>query len=880
MKIFLTIQILIALTFVSLGQSLPIVHNSLTVDATQGSSPDGFGLQVGTNASAQTLGAAFGNGALGSNYGAAFGFNANAISNGTAIGYGTTANNGGVAVGFGATAAAGFNPNPNNVAIGYQAIIQQNFPNPLTNVADIGTAFITSDNGFYWSGKKLFDWNNGTPTLAAAGGGSTSTNALTNGFTFTQGGQNFSGDAQNFQNQSLSGQPWDGMKKPWALVWLPTIANDTVHDQKYITNFIDGLIVSGAFNLITNNCQFGIYLDGAWMGPRYGHTNQAADKLAWYRQNWGDLTWNTTNFPNGLPYITTFCHSNNIKVFTIMYGCTNILPATADEFVCNYVGGGFKPFTNGTGAWPVDGTYGKYMVATTCQQGPKDIASLAVWGVDGFCLADGINSDEGAFKEIDHVFGNLTTAVPIPQNFPYAPYPGYAGVDTNTLGSVLGFANENIPTKFEFGKTMAYMAFQSPDGGQTVYSQGGDSFPSHAAIFYDNTYPNGGGPDNYTGARALRGYIRDFGGVPKANMGALMSGLGANNYDFMYALAIQHGIYFSGAVDDTAGENGWLVYTNILMNPAMMAINQDRAMNVPYILTDYGTNAGFIAGERLENGDWGIVMYSQQASAGQTFTLNWTQLGWPTNLAVHVLDLGVNHFVDSTNYINFTPGSFSAGFNSIFRLSPVAPLQATLGPQSLYGVESSGPVNVQSNITANMSQSAISNPGNIPIEAGFRGIGIGSSTGSVIDEFTFYGSQGPFAQNGAFFMEQHEQATGRELATLGVNLGGSKAYGFHIYSGDTNAYVHYSLFLSNGITSVNPHSVAAVTVGASPFSFKNTTVSAINCYLSDAAAYSVTLNGVAIYGSLAANEYVSLMPTNQITITYLAAAPTLTTNQW
>ena len=76
------------------------------------------------------------------------------------------------------------------------------------------------------------------------------------------------------------------------------------------------------------------------------------------------------------------------------------------------------------------------------------------------------------------------------------------------------------------------------------------------------------------------------------------------------------------------------------------------------------------------------------------------------------------------------------------------------------------------------------------------------------------------------------------------------------------------------------HIPAAVTVGASVFNFINPNPNAVEVYLTDAAAYSVTKNGVSVFGSLAGDCYLVLQPTNAIAITYLSTAPTMTTNAW
>lgn len=70
----------------------------------------------------------------------------------------------------------------------------------------------------------------------------------------------------------------------------------------------------------------------------------------------------------------------------------------------------------------------------------------------------------------------------------------------------------------------------------------------------------------------------------------------------------------------------------------------------------------------------------------------------------------------------------------------------------------------------------------------------------------------------------------------------------------------------------------AVTVGASPFTFQNTSYQPMAVKLTDTSAYSYTKNGVPIGGSIAGNNAIVLSPLSTIVVSYLAAAPTMYTN--
>jgi hypothetical protein len=74
----------------------------------------------------------------------------------------------------------------------------------------------------------------------------------------------------------------------------------------------------------------------------------------------------------------------------------------------------------------------------------------------------------------------------------------------------------------------------------------------------------------------------------------------------------------------------------------------------------------------------------------------------------------------------------------------------------------------------------------------------------------------------------------------------------------------------------------AVTVGASPFLFTNTTATDMRCFVSGGAAtVSVGLNATTVAASLAALDYSLIIgPTEYITLTYSFGTPTLYTNKF
>jgi hypothetical protein len=82
-----------------------------------------------------------------------------------------------------------------------------------------------------------------------------------------------------------------------------------------------------------------------------------------------------------------------------------------------------------------------------------------------------------------------------------------------------------------------------------------------------------------------------------------------------------------------------------------------------------------------------------------------------------------------------------------------------------------------------------------------------------------------------------------------------------------------------GFSSTGTHTPVAVTVGASPFNFTNNTGSALECYFSGATAYTIGKNGVTVFASMIANDYLILQASSYATITY-TVAPTFYTNAW
>lgn len=113
------------------------------------------------------------------------------------------------------------------------------------------------------------------------------------------------------------------------------------------------------------------------------------------------------------------------------------------------------------------------------------------------------------------------------------------------------------------------------------------------------------------------------------------------------------------------------------------------------------------------------------------------------------------------------------------------------------------------------------------------------------------------------------------------------------YEGDAGERLDYGTFsqsYGNGTESGSftaqsfatsvAHASGTVSVGSSTFDFTNETPGELRCFITDSAAYSVSLDGTTIYNSASGNAYVPLSTNEVLSITYFSTTPTLTTNAW
>lgn len=167
---------------------------------------------------------------------------------------------------------------------------------------------------------------------------------------------------------------------------------------------------------------------------------------------------------------------------------------------------------------------------------------------------------------------------------------------------------------------------------------------------------------------------------------------------------------------------------------------------------------------------------------------------------------------------------------------------------------------------------------------------IGTFAGSAVDG-NLWGSVG---LGGQVFQQLR---SGTNLIAIGNNAGGTLTsgtndtyigFGVSAASANEKNVIRIGSTLGDGapdtyvygkmhITSPISQTPTAVTLTGSAFTFSNSTSSILECYFSGSVAYSVSKNGSAVFGSLAADGYMLLQPTNKVVITY-TVAPTMFTN--
>lgn len=134
----------------------------------------------------------------------------------------------------------------------------------------------------------------------------------------------------------------------------------------------------------------------------------------------------------------------------------------------------------------------------------------------------------------------------------------------------------------------------------------------------------------------------------------------------------------------------------------------------------------------------------------------------------------------------------------------------------------------------------------------------GAALGDFTAPFSYY--QGGYSSNGGTNQDRNVNAK------AGVH--------FNFAGGDGGGWTNIQTAAIMGVSGKIP---TAVILTGSVFTFSNSTPAILECYFSGSVAYAVAKNGVTVFGSLAADGYLLLQPTNKVAITY-TVAPTMFTN--
>jgi hypothetical protein len=192
------------------------------------------------------------------------------------------------------------------------------------------------------------------------------------------------------------------------------------------------------------------------------------------------------------------------------------------------------------------------------------------------------------------------------------------------------------------------------------------------------------------------------------------------------------------------------------------------------------------------------------------------------------------------------------------------------------GTGANGPIYVNTSTTFNNSEIASLFSSSV---AGGMYLGMGTVLHSTYNEGQLvWGQSGASSGQNSFGLGVYNATLGTAKGLLWVN-GAGVVTSSGVVNVWTNIYA-VGIVVTNGIGTLSPHIAVQVTVGASPFTFSNSTPVNLKLhFVGQAAAYSYTLNGVAVFtGTNSVPD--DLATTNVTVITYSSTAPLLYTNSW
>ncbi len=489
-----------------------------------------------------------------------------------------------------------------------------------------------------------------------------SSGVVTNGQGFSQGGSPLVLDMQA-SGATLTGQLWPAMPKPWKIIYSgsahPFSTTNKFLSETNILWVINDLVTNAPNSymaaLTNDGSQVAIMLECGWDGFR--NTN-----WSWINTNLGTLTWDTNKFPRGLPWLCSVAHSNNIKMLLLEYAQTNIVPASATTYITDDGGGGLQLWTNGFGTFPTDADGTHWLSVATPDNVQGDMQELVFWGFDGVVSSRAEQTDIN-YPQLSYMIGRALLQLYRPTDWLNVYPVSYFTAVTN--GSQPFAWNVPMPTTFVLGLSVppAFLLCEHIVGPAST--AGYMVKANHTGIWYDDSGPG-------LGAAGLRRICKDFPGQTQANQGAMVMWWRQTDMASAIAQALTHGSPMAGWRNDPESQAEWPGWIACATNAQWSAINQDASQSWP-ILKDYGTNVGSVWFTELSSGNWAAGIFNEGATTN-TFTVNWADLFWPTNLYVHVREILPDVKDWGTNLVSFAT-NMPAGSAALFEFDEVSPLQ-------------------------------------------------------------------------------------------------------------------------------------------------------------------------------------------------------------
>jgi hypothetical protein len=590
----------------------------------------------------------------------------NALTQATLTGFGLVTNNGaGYALNGTWTGAVNADISPSYGSIATSVITQ------------IGNRLAVSNN------------YNGTFSGPFTGNATTATTASTATFASTVSGsgaasalgtnQPFAMNGAYVANQNPSVDNWGAYSSPEVVFVFspyPSVTTGVATDNELtiMTNFVM-LQTNGWLAAITNSGRgVRFQIDIGWDARR--NYNFKYDMT-----NMGSLTWDTTLFPDGMPWLINKLTTNGINVSLGIYGVNSNIPPGADGLCCAWSGNlsTITPYTNSTGPGGFIFTNNNFKdteVMTTDSK-PHDLSEIHWWGATAVIENDFENSPDG-IQNIERV-----TATALKNTYYFAGFNQNAPISYFNINSAsIDYSQTNNPAWYSnptvvsfqvfFNSTMAYFPYEKTITDKAVYGDVTRKF--HNGVNYENYNAPA------TGRELINYFKIDFAGATKASDGAYV--LSANAASAQAADATWAML---SAVRDVATVNSNNIINSLpaLTNAALNAIACDPLQRLPTLVKDLGVGIGTIWKKELYNGDVAVMVNSEAVTNSLSPAVTWDMLGLNTNdfyIAKKVYNLFEFGAWPATNTTGlFTNFIINVGGNVIIRLSKVPNASQLLG---------------------------------------------------------------------------------------------------------------------------------------------------------------------------------------------------------